>query len=631
MKLSKLTNDSLITLNSELNNKDSIIKYLVKQLYLEGKIESEEDFYQAVLSREGISETGISNGLAIPHGKCKSVKEACFAVLTTKEVVKDWESVEEGNKVKYVFLLAIPEEDKDGVQMKLLSELMTKMSNQTYISKLVGSKNNKEFINNLDFDVNSNEVQLNDNSPVIVAVTACAAGIAHTYMAAEALVKAGQELGVKVVVEKQGANGIEGKHTQDNLSKAVACILAIDVAIKEQERFAHLPTVKTKVSEPLKNAKGLVEEALNKSKTQTKKEYVVTEEAPDKLSDILKRSVLTGISYMIPLIVAGGMVLAFAVLIAQGFHLTELYAQEGSWLFFFRKLGGGLLGTLMVPVMAAYMAYSIGEKPALAPGFAAGLCANMLNGGFLLGMLGGIIAGFMMKKMKEVIPARGTFAGFISFWVYPVVSVLLIGFIMYFILGTPVAWLNNTLVEFLKQLSGTNAALLGAVLGIMVSFDLGGPVNKAAYAFCVAAMADGVIMPYAAFASVKMVSAFAVTFATVGFKKVFSEEEVEIGKSTWLLGLAGITEGAIPFMMNHPISVIGSLCAGSAVTGAIVAVSNIGLDVPGAGIFSLFVLKQAPLPYAMLVWLGAAILGAIISTALLVFTRSRINKKQGVN
>ena len=296
---------------------------------------------------------------------------------------------------------------------------------------------------------------------------------------------------------------------------------------------------------------------------------------------------------------------------------------EGSWLYLIKSMGSGLLGTLMVPVLSAYMAYSIGDKPALASGFAAGFCANTVGGGFLLGMLGGIIAGYSIRYLKKWIPAKGTFAGFVSFVIYPVLSCLIVGVLLLVVLGKPVAMINTALVDFLGSMAGTNAALLGAVLGIMVSFDLGGPVNKAAYAFCVAAMAEGVLMPYCAFASIKMVSAFGVTFATKFRKDLFTPEEREVGNSTWLLGLAGITEGAIPFMMADPIRVIISLCTGSAVCGAIVAMFNIGLDVPGAGIFSIFVLTADNIPLAMIVWFGAAVIGAIISAVLLVITRKQ--------
>lgn len=622
MKLSKLTSEALITLNSDLSSKDEIIKYLISKLYQEGKITNKEEFYQAVLERESLTPTGIDAGLAIPHGKDSSVKEASFAVVTLNKPVSDWPSVVETNEVQYVFLLAIPQNDVNSMQMQLLAEMMTKMSNPDYIKKLYASKSVKEFYQNLDTKIDDTEIKTYDRS--IVAVTACAAGIAHTYMAAEALVKAGQELGVNVYVEKQGANGIEDRHSNEKLKNASAAIFAVDVAVKEEQRFSHLPTVKTKVSAPLKDAKMIIQEALNKADKTARGEYVEQDEHLEAgFIDTVKEAVMTGISHVIPLIVAGGMIAAICVIFARSFGLTDLLNTEGSWLFLIKSMGSGLLGTLMVPVLSAYMAYSIGDKPALAAGFAAGFCANTVGGGFLLGMLGGIIAGYAMRYLKNWIPAKGTFAGFVSFVVYPVLSCLIVGIALLVVLGKPVAMINSALVDFLGSMAGSNAALLGAVLGIMVSFDLGGPVNKAAYAFCVAAMAEGVLMPYCAFASVKMVSAFGVTFATKFNKNIFTPEEREVGNSTWLLGLAGITEGAIPFMMADPIRVIFSLCTGSAVCGAIVAIFNIGLDVPGAGIFSIFVLTADNIPLAMIVWFGAAVIGAIISAILLVVTRKQ--------
>ncbi|KZM52335.1 PTS 2-O-a-mannosyl-D-glycerate transporter subunit IIABC, partial [Geobacillus stearothermophilus] len=438
-------------------------------------------------------------------------------------------------------------------------------------------------------------------------------------------------MGVAVFVEKQGANGIEDRHTEERLRKAEAAIFAADVAVKNEERFAHLPVYRTTVAAPLKDAKGVLLKALEKAEKEGKREYEPTKETmPERVSwqTEVKNAILTGISHIIPIIVAGGMILACAVLIAQAFGLQQVYDTENSWLWMLRKLGGNMLGTLMIPVLSAYMAYAIADKPALGPGFAAGIAATMINGGFLGGMLGGFLAGYFMKWLKKQLPPKGAFSGFISFWLYPVIGSLVVGALMLFVFGKPVAGLNNALLEWLNNLSGRNAIVLGAILGVMVSFDLGGPVNKAAYTFCIGAMASGNFIPYAAFASVKMVSAFSVTAATLLFKRYFEEYEREVGKSTWILGLAGITEGAIPFMINDPLRVIPSLCIGSAVTGAIVTASQIGLNVPGAGIFSLFVLQGAPLWKAGVIWLGAALIGALISTVLLVATRVQKLKAQ---
>lgn len=630
MDLKNLTNENLITIDLDLNKKEDVIKYLVKQLYDEGKLSSEKDFYNAVLDREALSPTGFEAGLAVPHGKSNAVKEAAFAVAKLKRPISEWESVDENNKVELVFLLAIPTSEAGSTHIELLAELMTRISNEEYKKSLENSKDKHEFYKRLDMTIKEDDINVDKFEKTIVAVTACPAGIAHTYMAAEALVKAGKEMGVRVLVEKQGANGIENRHTNENLKNADAAIFAVDVAVKEVETFGHLPVYKTKVAAPLRDAKAIIEKALKQAEDHKKGTFNEIEEIEEKVSfgNEAKKAILTGISHIVPLIVAGGMIAAFATLIAQGFGLQDVFNAENSWLWMYRKLGSNLLGTLMVPVLSAYMAYSISDKPALGPGFAAGVAANMINGGFLAGMAGGFIAGYTIKMLKRYIPSKGTLAGFISFWVYPVLGTLIVGTLMFFVVGKPVTALNQGLISWLGSMAGTNAALFGTILGIMVSFDLGGPVNKAAYAFCIGAMAEGIIIPYAVFASVKMVSAFGVTFATLLFKKYFNEEEQEVGKSTWLLGLAGITEGAIPFMIADPLRVIPSLCIGSAITGSIVSVFNIGLDVPGAGIFSLFVLKGQPLLLGMGVWFGAAVFGAVISAALLVITRKSKLKKQ---
>jgi 2-O-A-mannosyl-D-glycerate PTS system EIIABC component len=630
MQLQALTSPSMISTRKVFESKNEAIQYLVKQLGEAGKLHSEDEFFKAVLDREKLSPTGFEGGLAIPHGKSTTVKEAAFAIATLKKPLTDWESVDPNNQVQLVILLAIPENEAGSTHLTLLAEFVTRLSNESYKNGLLQAKTNSELFAALDkTDFAEESKAVNKLNKTILAITACPAGIAHTYMAAEALIKAGKELGVDVFVEKQGANGIEDRHTTALLKKADVIIFAVDVAVKNEERFAHLPKVKTTVASPLRNGKNLIEQALEKADKTPKKAYnpvqtgdPSTEDGGEKtFKTEIKDSILTGISYIIPVIVAGGMTLAAAVLISQAFGLQDVYAEEGSWLWLLRQLGGGLLGQLMVPILAAYMAYSIADKPALGPGFAAGVAANLIGSGFLGGMLGGFLAGFFLKFLKKKIKPKGTFAGFVSFWVYPVVGTLVVGSIMLFVVGEPLAWLNQSLVNWLGGLSGTNAIILGAILGAMVSFDLGGPVNKAAYTFCIGAMASGNIVPYATFASVKMVSAFSVTGATIIGKKYFTKQEQEVGKQTWLLGLAGITEGAIPFMINDPLRVIPSLIAGSAVTGAIVAYFNIGLNVPGAGIFSLALVQGQPILVAASIWLGAALLGAFISMVLLIATR----------
>ena len=284
----------------------------------------------------------------------------------------------------------------------------------------------------------------------------------------------------------------------------------------------------------------------------------------------------------------------------------------------------------MVPVLAAYTAYSIADKPALGPGFAAGLAANLIGSGFLGGVVGGLLAGYVMRWVKENVRLSPAFNGFLTFYLYPVIGTVVVGSLMLFVVGKPVAFLNQGLTDWLNSLSGSNTLLLGAIIGIFVSFDLGGPVNKAAYAFCLGAMANGVYGPYAIFGSVKMVSAFTVTFSTMIAPRLFKEFEIEVGKSTWLLGLAGITEGAIPMAIEDPVRVIGSFLVGSMVTGAIVGGAGIGLSTPGAGIFSIFLLHDAGIGSFMAagIWFGAALIGTVISTAMLITWRAHHAKKE---
>jgi 2-O-A-mannosyl-D-glycerate PTS system EIIABC component len=626
MLLKKLTSVSLLNTKKSFGSKDEVIKYLIKQLMEEGKLHSEEEFYRAVMDRESLSPTGFEGGLAIPHGKSSAVKEAVFAVATLERPIGDWESIDPENQVELVILLAIPKEEEGSTHLSLLSELVTRLSNEEYKNNLLQAQTNKELYDRLDqsHETVKTESTLNPTKTVL-AITACPAGIAHTYMAAEALVKAGNEMAVRVFVEKQGANGIEDRFTKVQLQQADAVVFAVDVAVKDEGRFKHLPKVKTSVAEPLRNAKAILQKALTKAENQPKNvpaDHSLDDHTEQKsVKTEIKDSLLTGISYIIPIIVAGGMTLAAAVFISQAFGLQELYDTEGSWLWLLRQLGGTLLGQLMIPILAAYMAYSIADKPALGPGFAAGVAANLIGSGFLGGMLGGLLAGYFLKYLKQTVKPKGTFAGFVSFWFYPVIGTLVVGSIMLFVIGKPLAFVNEGLIQWLKGMSGANAIILGAIIGAMVSFDLGGPINKAAYTFCIGAMASGNIVPYAAFASVKMVSAFSVTGATIIGKKYFTKQEQEVGKQTWLLGLAGITEGAIPFMINDPLRVIPSLIAGSAVTGAIVAYFDIGLNVPGAGIFSLALLQGNSLLLAASIWFGAALIGAFISMVLLILTR----------
>ncbi|EFK3482133.1 PTS 2-O-a-mannosyl-D-glycerate transporter subunit IIABC [Escherichia coli] len=622
MNLTTLTHRDALCLNARFTSREEAIHVLTQRLAALGKISSTEQFLEEVYRRESLGPTALGEGLAVPHGKTAAVKEAAFAVATLSEPLQ-WEGVDGPEAVDLVVLLAIPPNEAGTTHMQLLTALTTRLADDEIRARIQSATTPDELLSALDDKGGTQPSASFSNAPTIVCVTACPAGIAHTYMAAEYLEKAGRKLGVNVYVEKQGANGIEGRLTADQLNSATACIFAAEVAIKESERFNGIPALSVPVAEPIRHAEALIQQALTLKRSDETRTVQQDTQPVKSVKTELKQALLSGISFAVPLIVAWGTVLAVAVLLSQIFGLQDLFNEENSWLWMYRKLGGGLLGILMVPVLAAYTAYSLADKPALAPGFAAGLAANMIGSGFLGAVVGGLIAGYLMRWVKNHLRLSSKFNGFLTFYLYPVLGTLGAGSLMLFVVGEPVAWINNSLTAWLNGLSGSNALLLGAILGFMCSFDLGGPVNKAAYAFCLGAMANGVYGPYAIFASVKMVSAFTVTASTMLAPRLFKEFEIETGKSTWLLGLAGITEGAIPMAIEDPLRVIGSFVLGSMVTGAIVGAMNIGLSTPGAGIFSLFLLHDngAGGVMAAIGWFGAALVGAAISTAILLMWR----------
>ena len=627
MNLTTLTHPRAVCVQAHFSSREDAIRQLAMRLTELGSVTDCEAFLTEVFLRESLGPTALGEGLAVPHGKTDAVKEAAFAVATLCDPLQ-WDGVDGPENVELIFLLAIPPAQAGSTHIQLLTELTSRLADDDLRARVMAATTAQALLTALEDEPQTLITAPPENAPALVCVTACPAGIAHTYMAAEYLEKAGRKLGVHVAVEKQGASGIEGRLTPQQLRSAQACIFAADVAIKERERFQGIPSLSVPVAEPLRHAEALIQRALALEPSSATRAEPADGTTDKSVKTELKQALLSGISFAVPLIVAGGTVLAVAVLLAQLLGLQHLFDQENSWLWMYRKLGGGMLGILMVPVLAAYTAYSLADKPALAPGFAAGLAANMIGSGFLGAIAGGLIAGYLMRWVKNHIRLNNRYNGFLTYYPYPVIGVLGAGSLMLFVIGEPVAWLNNSLTAWLNGLSGANALMLGAILGFMCSFDLGGPVNKAAYAFCLGAMANGVYGPYAIFASVKMVSAFTVTASTLLAPHLFKPFEIETGKSTWLLGLAGITEGAIPMAIEDPLRVIGSFVLGSMVTGAMIGSLGVGLSTPGAGIFSLFLLHSDGLGglVAAAGWLGAALVGTAISTFILLLWRRQAVK-----
>lgn len=449
----------------------------------------------------------------------------------------------------------------------------------------------------------------------IVAVTSCPTGIAHTYMAAEALSMAAKEMGHEIKVETQGSVGAENALTSADLKEADVAILAIDTNI-DKSRFKSLPVVETSVKEAIKDAKGLIERALAKKETSPKQER---EESPskeeDKHSTGIYKHLMTGVSFMIPFVVAGGLLIAFSF--AFGINAGN---EEGTLAAALSATGGAAFG-LLVPILAGYIAFSIADRPGLVPGMVGGILANSLQTGFLGGLLAGFLAGYVVLGLRKVIKLPKSFEGLMPVLILPVISTFIVGIVMIYVLGGPVKAINDGMLSWLEGLSGTNAVLLGAIVGLMMAADMGGPINKAAYTFGAATIAQG--QPSEVMAAVMaagMVPPLAVALSTVLAKNKYTVEEREAGKANWALGASFITEGAIPFAAADPIRVIPSMMIGSAIAGALSMFFGATLAVPHGGIFVL------PIPNAvgnLPMYILSIVVGSVVGGLILTFLKKK--------
>ncbi|WP_127836906.1 PTS fructose transporter subunit IIC [Clostridium prolinivorans] len=453
----------------------------------------------------------------------------------------------------------------------------------------------------------------------IVAVTSCPTGIAHTYMAAEALQMAAKELGYEIKVETQGSVGAENVITEQDLKEAKAVIIAADTNV-DKSRFKGLPIVEVSVKDAIKDPKALINKALNAKPKENLTEEVNKIKAEEKESRKgLYKHLMTGVSYMIPFVVAGG------ILIALGFAFGGIYVYEnvGSFGEIIFSTGKSAFA-LMIPVLAGYIAYSIGDRPGLVPGFVGGALADKLGAGFIGALIAGLIAGYVVVLLKKYIKLPKSMEGLMPVLVLPVLSTAIIGIIMVLVLGGPVKSINDAMAAWLNGLQGTSAVFLGIILGCMMALDMGGPVNKAAYAFATATIAAGqpsTIM--AAVMAAGMVPPLGLALATVISKNKFTLQEREAGKAAWALGLSFITEGAIPFAASDPFRVIPSIMVGSAVTGAISMFFGSTLAVPHGGIWVLFIPNVVGklLPYII-----AIVAGTVVSALMLSILKKPIEK-----
>ncbi|MDU1846658.1 MAG: fructose-specific PTS transporter subunit EIIC [Niallia nealsonii] len=595
MELSKMTKKELVFLDEVWNSKEEVLDHLINELEKQNIISDKAEFKQAVLEREQISATGMEAGLAIPHGKSSVVNKAAFAFARLKEPIGDWESIDPTNQVKYIFLLAIPKNESGSTHLQLLAELSKRLIDRDYLSSLKKATNEVEFLKALDKESEEEEIQT-EYTRQIVAITACAAGIAHTYMAAEALQKAGKELGVEVLVEKQGANGIEDRITPELLKGAEAVIFATDIAAKEKNRFNGLPYIQRRVAEPLRQGTAMIQQVL------TNPDGIVQDQSEDNQVSSKKQGVfaqiyqgvLTGISYMIPVIVAAGLMIGIGQLGASAFGLGKeisdvKYATDPNQLIVvlhYLGLFGSMIMKFMYPVFAAFLAYSIADRPGLAPGFIGGAFAAGLHyvlwgveGGIPSGFFGalilGITAGFVAKFLNEKIKLHKNLQAMKPMFIIPGVTVLVIFFLNFFIVDPIFGALNAWLQELILNNKDSGSVLLSVIIACLTAFDLGGPVNKAAGAIAIGMAADQ-IFPLTPRVLAIVIPPIGIGLATILDKyivkrRVFDENLRVTGTTSLILGFIAIGEGAIPFMLQNPIITISINMIGASL-GAVTAV-----------------------------------------------------------
>ncbi|MBN2898510.1 MAG: PTS transporter subunit EIIC [Clostridia bacterium] len=451
-----------------------------------------------------------------------------------------------------------------------------------------------------------------------VAVTACPTGIAHTYMAAEALKIKAEELGYDLKVETRGSVGAEDELTPEDIAGADAVIVAADAQVP-MDRFNGKKLIEVPVADAIKDPESLFKKAsaapVYGKSLQDSVDEIKSERSSERKG--VYKHLMTGVSFMIPFVVAGGLLIAFSFIFG-----IEAFKEEGTLAAALMTIGGGSAFALMIPILSGYIAFSIADRPGLVPGMVGGMLAASANSGFLGGIIAGFLAGYVAKAIRDNVKLPKSMAGLMPVLVIPVFSTLIVGLVMIYVVGKPVGAINTSMNEFLKSMSGTNSIILGLLLGLMMAFDMGGPINKAAYAFGVSTLVAGATSPImAAVMAAGMTPPLGIALATTLFSKKFTAQEHEAGKAAWAMGISFITEGAIPFAAADPLRVIPSIMVGSAVTGALSMLFNCGLAVPHGGIFVLFI-PNAVSNLAMYIVSIAAGVGA--TAAMLFVTKKDI-------
>ena len=643
MKIQDLLRKDVMLLDLQATEKTAVIEEMIKSLVDHGYVTDFETFKEGILAREALTSTGLGDGIAMPHSKNSAVKEATVLFAKSNKGV-DYESLD-GQPTDLFFMIAAPEGAND-THLAALAELSQYLMKDGFADKLRKVSLPDEVI--ALFDQASEKAEepaivapANESGDFLVAVTACTTGIAHTYMAQEALQKVAAEMGVGIKVETNGASGVGNKLTAEDIKKAKAVIIAADKAV-EMDRFDGKPLISRPVADGIRKTEELINLALSGNaevyKATNGGAAVASSSEKLSLGGAFYKHLMSGVSQMLPFVIGGGIMIAIAFLLDQilGVPKDQL-SNLGSYHEIaaqFKAIGGAAFG-FMLPVLAGYIAYTIAEKPGLVSGFVAGAIASSgasfggvayaaggektlslagVSSGFLGALVGGFLAGgviLVLRKLLAGLPR--SLEGIRSILLLPLLGVLVTGFLMLAV-NIPMSAINTALNDFLASLSGSSAVLLGLLVGGMMAVDMGGPVNKAAYVFGTSTLASTVSTGgspvMAAVMAAGMVPPLAVFVATLLFKDKFTTEERDSGLTNIVMGLSFITEGAIPFGAADPARAIPSFIVGSALTGALVGLSGIKLMAPHGGIFVIG-LTNNPILYLVYVLIGAVVSGIL--------------------
>ena len=631
-----------INLNGTPAGKTEALNQCIDLMAKSGKIADVEKYRKGVFAREEEGTTGIGMGIAIPHCKSDAVTKAGLAAMVVKDGV-DFESLD-GTPAKIIFLIAAPNTE-DNVHLQVLSKLSVMLMDEQFTNSLINAGSVDEFLNIIDSAEKAKDekeaakeakekepVEVKKDDVFIVAVTACPTGIAHTYMAAEAIEKKAKELGYQVKVETRGSGGAKNVLTDDEIAKAAGVIVACDTNVPT-DRFDGKKVIECQVSDGINKAEELIKRIASGDapvfKASGKKEASHSSVGgKESVGHQIYKHLMNGVSHMLPFVVGGGILIAIAFLI-DGFSvdLNSLPADQRANFgtitqaaAMFKGIGGTAFG-FMLPILAGFIAMSIADRPGLAVGFVGGSIAANGTSGFLGALVAGFVAGYIVLLLKKVFSKLPeSLDGMKPVLLYPLLGIFLVGVIMQFVVEPPIEALNTAINNGLNGLNGASAVVLGILLGGMMSVDMGGPVNKAAYVFGTASIAAGNYNIMAAVMIGGMVPPLAIALATIFFKNKFTAEERKAGPTNFIMGLSFITEGAIPFAASDPLHVLPACVVGSAVAGGLSMAFGCTLMAPHGGIFVVPTIGN-PLMY-----LVALVIGSFIACGLLGLLKKKVSE-----